>query len=129
MVGAIGERPNALDRADGASRRRCDANDVRPFDRLLVGGMTMVGALATNLHEGSRSEYLAQYIFASFGTSVPVPHQEDTGVDLYCTLTEVRGSRSWPRAYFAVQVKSSMDPWRLDGGESVRWVVEHPLAL
>jgi len=89
----------------------------------------MVGALATNLHEGTRSEYLAQYIFASFGTSVPVPHQEDTGVDLYCTLTEAIGSRSWPRAYFAVQVKSTMDSWRLDGAESVRWLVEHPLPL
>ena len=89
----------------------------------------MVGALATNLHEGSRSEYLAQYIFASFGTSVPVPHQEDTGVDLYCTLTEAIGSRSWPRAYFAVQVKSTMDAWRLDDAESVRWLVEHPLPL
>src|SRR2546426_6673261 len=89
----------------------------------------MVGALATNLHEGSRSEYLAQYIFASFGTSVPVPHQEDTGVDLYCTLTEAIGPRSWPRAYFAVQVKSTMDSWRLDGAESVRWLVEHPLPL
>ncbi len=63
----------------------------------------MVGAVATNPHEGSRAEYLAQYIFASFGTSVPVPHQEDTGVDLYCTLTEAIGHRSWPRAYFAVQ--------------------------
>ena len=89
----------------------------------------MVGAVATNPHEGSRSEYLAQYVFASFGTSVPVPHQEDTGVDLYCTLTEAIGQRSWPRAYFAVQVKSTMDSWRLDGAESVRWLVEHPLPL
>ena len=40
----------------------------------------MVGAIAANLHEGSRSEYLAQYVFASFGTAVPVPHQEDTGI-------------------------------------------------
>jgi hypothetical protein len=89
----------------------------------------MVAAMATNLHEGSRSEYLAQYIFASFGTSVPVPHQEDTGVDLYCTLTERIGLRAWPRAYSAVQVKSSMDSWVLHGAESVRWLVEHPLPL
>jgi hypothetical protein len=27
-----------------------------------------VGSLAINLHEGSRSEYLAQYVFSSFGT-------------------------------------------------------------
>src|SRR6266702_3192987 len=28
------------------------------------------GAVAANFHEGSRSEYLAQYVFAMFGTSV-----------------------------------------------------------
>ncbi len=28
----------------------------------------MIGAIPANLHEGSRSEYLAQYVFASFGT-------------------------------------------------------------
>jgi len=89
----------------------------------------MVGAIATNLHEGSRSEYLAQYIFASFGTAVAVPHHEDTGVDLYCTLMEPIGSRAWPRAYFAVQVKSTRDSWVLGGVESVRWLVEHPLPL
>jgi hypothetical protein len=89
----------------------------------------MVGAIASNLHEGSRSEYLAQFIFASFGTVIPVPHQEDTGIDLYCTLTERIGLRSWPRAYFSVQVKSTMEPWVLDGAESVRWLIEYPLPL
>ncbi|MGH7147739.1 MAG: hypothetical protein ACREIJ_07560 [Nitrospiraceae bacterium] len=89
----------------------------------------MVGAIAANLHEGSRSEYLAQYVFASFGTAVSVPHQEDTGIDLYCTLAERIGSRAWPRAYFSVQVKSTMDSWILDSQDSVRWLVEHPLPL
>ena len=41
---------------------------------------TSVGSIAANLHEGSRSEYLAQYVFSSFGTAVPIPHQEDTGL-------------------------------------------------
>ncbi len=89
----------------------------------------MVGAIATNFHEGSRSEYLAQYIFASFGTAVPVPHQEDSGIDLYCTLTERVGSRAWTRAYFSVQVKSKMEPWRFDCKDSVKWLVEHPFPL
>jgi len=87
----------------------------------------MVGAIAANLHEGCRSEYLAQYVFASFGTAVSVPHQEDSGIDLYCTLTERIGSRAWPRAYFSVQVKSTMDSWVLAGKESVQWLVEQPL--
>jgi len=54
---------------------------------------TLVGSIATNLHEGSRSEYLAQYVFSSFGTAVPVPHQEDSGLDIYCTLLETDGQR------------------------------------
>jgi hypothetical protein len=47
---------------------------------------TMTGAIAANLHEGSRSEYLAQFVFSSFGTSITVPHQEDSGLDIYCTF-------------------------------------------
>jgi hypothetical protein len=60
--------------------------------------MSMTGSIAANLHEGSRSEYLAQYVFTSFGTAFPVPHQEDSGLDLYCTLLEPQGKRAWPRA-------------------------------
>ena len=89
----------------------------------------MTGSVAANLHEGSRSEYLAQYLFASFGTVVPVPHQEDTGLDLYCTLTERLGARAFPRAYYSVQVKSTMAPWVLEGFDSVKWLIEHPLPL
>jgi hypothetical protein len=91
--------------------------------------MSNVGALAINLHEGSRSQYLAQYIFASFGTAICVPNQEDTGIDLYCTLTEKVGLRAWPRYHYTVQVKSTMSPWKFDSPESVRWLVEHPLPL
>jgi hypothetical protein len=88
-----------------------------------------VGSIAPNLHEGSRSEYLAQYIFSAFGTAVPVPHQEDTGLDIYCTLLERVGRRAWPLAYYSVQVKSTMDRWIFDGAESVRWLIEHPLPI
>jgi hypothetical protein len=91
--------------------------------------MPNVGALAVNFHEGSRSEYLAQYVFASFGTAISVPHQEDTGVDLYCTMTERVGARAWPRHHYTVQVKSTMSPWIFESRESVRWLVEHPLPL
>jgi hypothetical protein len=70
---------------------------------------------------------LAQYVFASFGTAISVPHHEDSGIDLYCTLMERIGRVSWPRAYFSVQVKSTTGSWLLDGKDSVRWLVEHPL--
>jgi hypothetical protein len=89
----------------------------------------MTGSLAIGFHEGSRSEYLAQFVFSSFGTAIPVPHQEDTGIDLYCTLLEQDGKRAWSRAYYSVQVKSTMDPWVFDSPESVRWIIEHPLPL
>jgi hypothetical protein len=87
------------------------------------------GSLVHGFHEGSRSEYLAQYFFASFGTAVAVPHQEDTGIDLYCTLTERLGRLAWPRAHFTVQVKSKVAPWRFTSPESVEWLVHHPLPL
>jgi hypothetical protein len=90
---------------------------------------TAVGSLATNPHEGSRSEYLAQYVFSTFGTAIPVPHQEDTGLDMYCTLLERIGRRSWPFAYYSVQVKSTMEPWVSGSPESVRWIIEHPLPI
>jgi hypothetical protein len=67
--------------------------------------------------------------FSFFGTSVPVPHQEDSGIDLYCRLVERIGQRAWARAYYSVQVKSTMDAWVFDGSESVRWIIEHPLPI
>lgn len=91
--------------------------------------MTKAGSIAANFHEGSRSEYLAQFVFSSFGTAIPVPHQEDSGLDIYCTLLERDGRRAWPRAYYSVQVKSTMAPWVFDSPESVRWLVEHPLPI
>jgi hypothetical protein len=87
------------------------------------------GAVASNLHEGSRSEYLAQYVFSMFGTSVPVPHQEDHGIDLYCTLLERRGRRAWPVAYYSVQVRSNHRPWVFNTPESVQWLIEYPMPL
>jgi hypothetical protein len=91
--------------------------------------MSQIGSFAPNPHEGSRSEHLAQYIFSSFGTSIPVPHQEDSGIDLYCTLVERVGQRAWPRHYYAVQVKSTDEPWQFTAPESVRWFVQFPLPL
>jgi hypothetical protein len=81
------------------------------------------------LHEGSRSEYLAQFVFSSFGTAIPVPRLKDAGLDIYCTLLEQIGRRAWPRAYYSLQVKSTMDPWVFNGPDSVRWIIEHPLPI
>jgi hypothetical protein len=89
----------------------------------------MVGAIAENFHAGSRSEYLAQYIFSSFGTAVAVPHHEDHGIDFFCTLTEKVGQLAWAKASYTVQVKSDLNPWVFKDGRSVEWLLDHPLPL
>lgn len=89
----------------------------------------MPGAISPNFHEGSRSEYLAQYAFTSWGTAVAVPHQEDHGLDLHCTLMERVGQRAWAKSPYTVQVKSNMEPWEFEGPEAIRWLIEHPLPL
>jgi hypothetical protein len=80
----------------------------------------MIGCVATNLHESSRSEYLALAALAKFGTAVPVPRQEDVGLDLHCALNETIGHRSWAKQRFGVQVKSTDDPWLFEGAMSLR---------
>ena len=87
------------------------------------------GSYAPNPHEGARSEYLAQYVFSSFGTSLPVLRQEDHGIDLHCTLSERKGRRAWPVAYFSVQVKSTSRPVRYTSRDSVEWLVGYPAPL
>jgi hypothetical protein len=61
--------------------------------------LNMTGSLAANFHEGSRSEYLAQYVFSSFGTAIPVPHQEDTGLEtpFLCQIDRPAAKRRCPR--------------------------------
>lgn len=66
----------------------------------------MTGILASNFHEGTRSEYLGVYLLSSFASVVPVPRQEDYGADLYCALTEKRNGNLHAQETFAVQLKS-----------------------
>jgi len=87
------------------------------------------GSYAPNAREGARSEYLAQYVFSRFGTSLPVLRQEDHGLDLHCTLSERKGRRAWPVAYYSVQVKSTNRPVVFSSRESVEWLVGYPAAF
>lgn len=89
----------------------------------------MIGTLAANPHEGSRSEILADYLFSGWGTVTPVRRQDDYGIDLYCTLTERVGQRALVSDYFVVQIKSIIEPWVFEGEHSVRWLVEYPSPL
>lgn len=89
----------------------------------------MIGSFARNFHEGTRSEYLALYFFSSLGTAVPVPHPEDTGLDLHCTIAENIGLRAWPTCFYSVQIKSEFAPWKIAGTQSIRWLVEQPFPI
>lgn len=83
------------------------------------------GSIARNFHQGSRSEYLAQYFFTAFGTSVPTPRQEDSGIDLHCTLGEVRGKLLFVSNYFSVQVKSTTEAIEYHSQKSCDWLLSH----
>ena len=89
----------------------------------------MAGAIAPNLHEGSRSEILADYLFSTWGTVTPVRRQDDYGIDLFCTLTKRIGQRAFVTDHYSVQVKSTTDPWVLEGNDSVEWLANHPTPL
>jgi len=90
---------------------------------------SLTGCTSANFHEAGRSEYLAQFVFSSFGTATPIPRQEDTGLDLLCTLGERDGQRLWPIASYSVQVKSTPGPWEFAAERSIQWIVEHPLPI
>lgn len=89
----------------------------------------MAGAISPNLHEGSRSEILADYLFSTWGTVTPVRRQDDYGIDLFCTLTKRVGQRAFVTDHYSVQVKSTNDPWVLEGNDSVEWLANHPTPL
>jgi hypothetical protein len=87
------------------------------------------GALANNFHEGSRSEYLAQYFFSGFGSSFQVPHQEDYGIDLFCSIGDQIGKLLCIENYFYVQVKSNQNDINYDDEMSCRWIISHRYPL
>ena len=85
----------------------------------------MAGAIAKNAQEGTRSEYFAQFVFSAFGTAIPVPHPEDSGIDLYCTLGNRLGRRFLVTHPYFVQVKSNKDPIEYSGMDDVKWLLSH----
>ena len=89
----------------------------------------MSGALADNLHTGSRSEILSDYLFSAWGAVTPVRRQDDYGVDLYCTLTARQGQRALVHEYFVVQVKRGVDPWSFSDRAAIDRLIKHPAPL
>ena len=91
--------------------------------------MSSPGAVPANLYQGARSEYLAQYAFSMFGPATLVPHQEDHGLDLLCTLARRNNGRAEPYAYYSVQVKSNPGPWEFAEVSSVQWILAYPAPI
>lgn len=90
------------------------------------------GSVAINFRGGAQSEILARAFFAMIGTAVPVPREDDYGIDLLCTLlSEREGQLVWPIAPYSVQVKSDLEPWVFPSRRSVEFVVGYgtPLLL
>ncbi|RWX46880.1 hypothetical protein H206_03511 [Candidatus Electrothrix aarhusensis] len=85
----------------------------------------MPGAIAKNAQEGTRSEYLAQYALSAFGTAIPVPHPEDSGIDMYCTLGRRIGRRFLVENPYFVQIKSHPEPICYEGFDEVKWLLSH----
>lgn len=75
--------------------------------------------------EGSRSEYLAQYIFTAIGTYTPVAREQDHGFDALCYLKEdVNSELLTFRTPFIVQIKSDSNPYASYGklNSKSQWV-------
>ena len=89
----------------------------------------MPASIAKNAQEGTRSEYLAQFLLSHFGTAIPVPHPEDSGIDLYCTLGRRVGRRFLVENQYLVQVKSNSEPISYIGSEEVQWLLSHKYPL
>lgn len=89
----------------------------------------MPGSYAPNLHEGGRSEILADYLFSQWGTVSPVRGRDDPGIDLYGGLAERQGRRAVITDQYVVQVKSTSDPWKFEGKEATSWLINYPTPI
>jgi hypothetical protein len=91
--------------------------------------VSMIGSVAYGYHEGSRSEIIADYVLASWGTVTPVRRPDDHGHDLYCSMTDHIGQRAIVSDYYAVQVKSTQDPLIYSPRRAVEWLIKNPNPL
>lgn len=90
---------------------------------------SVVGSLARNFHHASRTEYLAQYVFSGLGSASAIPHQEDSGIDLYCTLgtpDPEEHRRLSCRHPFFVRVKSNTNSIEFTDHTAVGWLTSLP---
>lgn len=65
----------------------------------------MPGRRLSDVRPGDRAEYMAIYILSSFAQVVPVPRQEDYGLDFFCALTREENHSLFVEDVFGVQAK------------------------
>ena len=65
----------------------------------------MPGRRYSDFRPGDRAEYMAIYILSSFAQVVPVPRQEDYGLDFFCALTREENHSLFVEDVFGVQAK------------------------
>ena len=90
------------------------------------GGLTL-----RNPRQGYRAEYIAEYIFSAFGTSIIATQGNDVGIDLLCNLTAFEGHYILVKSSYGVQVKSLGYPFEYFGAHATTWLrnLEFPLLL
>jgi hypothetical protein len=76
--------------------------------------------------QGDRSEYLALYMLSALGLAVPVPRQEDVGIDFHCNLARQDGEAITYFAPYNVQVKSASVKRLEYGGHSKKKKKDKP---
>ena len=65
----------------------------------------MSGVRPLNFRSGDRAEYFAIWGLSSIAQVIPVPRQEDYGIDIFCGLTKIDKNELMIEDVFGVQVK------------------------
>ncbi len=83
----------------------------------------MPGRRLYSFHEGDRAEYLTTFFLSRVSAVVPVPRQEDYGLDHLCALTRRDEHSLYIGKAFGVQVKSGLNEKLSYGGlsENGKW--------
>jgi hypothetical protein len=80
------------------------------------------GILEYNFREGYRSEYLAHYIFSSFGPAIPVAREDDFGLDLICNISKSDGKVQLVESSYGIQIKSIKTEFKFTKKEAIKWL-------
>lgn len=83
----------------------------------------MPGRRLASFRLGDRAELLVQQLLSPFAFTVPVPRQEDIGVDFFCSLITRDGPHLKSGQLFTVQAKSSAAPLVFRDPHESAWIM------